>query len=144
MQRRRTIMKAVARTRRVWNNHMKEIARAVGIPDSYRTVIMFLSRKPGASQRTVAEFAEVTTSAINQTVKSMMEEGYLYKETDECDRRQSKLFLTEKGEEAANKLRERLSYSDEVITALITPEKEAEMMELLYKITECIQRDLSC
>ena len=86
----------------------------------------------------------VTTSAINQTVKSMLAEGYLRKETDGSDKRHSKLFLTEKGEEAAMKLRERLHTSDDIITALITSEKEAEFIELLDQITDCIRRDLSC
>ncbi len=143
MERKRTLMMAIARTRRAWNNHVKEIALAVGIPDSYRTIILFLAREPGANQRNIAEFADVTTSAVNQTVKSMMAEGYLRKETDGCDKRHSKLFLTEKGEETAHRLRERLHASDEVITALITPEKEAELIELLDKITDCIRRDLS-
>lgn len=142
MERKRTLMMAMARTRRAWNNHVKEIALDIGIPDSYRTVILFLARKPGSNQRNIAEFADVTTSAVNQTVKSMMEEGYLQKETDDCDKRHSKLFLTEKGEEIAQKLRERLHASDEVITALVTPEKEEELIELLDKITDCIRRDL--
>ena len=143
MEQRRTLMKAMARTRRAWNNHVKEIALAVGIPDSYRTVILYLNRHPGANQRNIAEFADVTTSAINQTVKSMIEEGYLRKETDDCDKRHSKLFLTEKGVETAGKLRERLNASDEVITAFVTPEKEAELIALLDEITDCIRRNLT-
>lgn len=143
MERRRTLMMAMARTRRAWTNHVKEVARSIGIPDSYRMVISYLHRNPGANQRNIAEFADVTTSAINQTVKSMIEEGYLRKETDGSDKRHSKLFLTEKGEEVAGKLRERLNASDEVITALVTPEKEAELMELLDKITDCIRRELT-
>ena len=143
MERKRTLMMAMARTRRAWNNHVKEVALSFGIPDSYRTIISFLHRNPGANQRNIAEFAGVTTSAVNQTVKSMQEEGYLKKETDDCDKRHSKLYLTEKGEAVAEKLRERLSASDEVITALVTPEKEAELIVLLDKITDCIRRDLT-
>lgn len=143
MERKRALMMAMARTRRAWNNHVKEVALDIGIPDSYRTIISYLHRNPGANQRNIAEFADVTTSAINQTVKSMIEEGYLRKETDDCDKRHSKLFLTEKGETVGEKLRERLSASDEVITALVTPEKEAELIELLDKITDCIRRDLT-
>ncbi len=143
MERKRTLMMAMARTRRAWNNHVKEVAHSIGIPDSYRMVISYLSRNPGANQRNIAEFADVTTSAVNQTVKSMMEEGYLHKETDECDKRHSKLFLTKKGEAVGMKLRERLSASDEVITNLVTPEKEAELIALMDKITDCIRRDLT-
>lgn len=140
MERKRTLMMAMARTRRAWNNHVKEVALDIGIPDSYRMVISYLHRNPGANQRNIAEFADVTTSAINQTVKNMIEEGYLQKETDDCDKRHSKLFLTEKGEKIGEKLRGRLSASDAVITDLVTPEKEAELIELLDKITECIRK----
>ena len=142
MERKRTLMMAMGRTRRAWNNHVKEVAHSIGIPDSYRMVISYLHRNPGANQRNIAEFADVTTSAVNQTVKNMLEEGYLHKDTDECDKRHSKLYLTEKGEEIGKKLRERLSMSDEVITDVVTPEKEAELIALLDKITDCIRRDL--
>ena len=143
MERKRTLMMAMARTRRAWKNHVKEVAHSIGIPDSYRMVISYLHRNPGANQRNIAEFADVTTSAVNQTVKSMIEEEYLRKETDNCDKRHSKLFLTEKGEAVGNKLRERLSASDEIITDLVTLEKEAELIELMDKITDCIRRDLT-
>ena len=144
-KRKRTVMMALNRTRRAWIDHTKAVAQEIGIPDSYRTVIMYLNREPGANQKNIAEFANITTAAVNQTVKEMIANGYLKKETDETDRRYTKLYLTEKGGEIALKLRDKLRISDEVITAAITPEKEAEMMELLDKIHDCIRRDLkSC
>ena len=142
-KRKRTVMKAIARTRRAWVEHNRAIALKIGIPDSYRTVIMYLSREPGANQKDIAEFAYITTAAVNQIVKEMVQEGYVEKRTDETDRRYTKLFLTEKGQETASKLREMLHHADEVITSVITPDKEAEMIELLDKIHECIRRDLS-
>ena len=142
MERKRTLMMVLARTRRAWVNHMKEIALSIGIPESYRPVISYLNREPGANQRNVAEICDVTTSAINQTIKSMMEEGYVRKETDGNDRRHTKLFLTDKGKEIALKLREKLQQSDQVITDLITPEKAAEMIALLEQIQDCIREEL--
>ena len=56
-------------------------------------------------------------------MKEMIATGYSEKQTDEQDRRYTKLYLTEKGREIALKLREKLRVSDEVITAAITPEK---------------------
>lgn len=142
---RRTVMMAVSRTRHAWEHHVKAVAMEIGIPESYREVISFLSRHPGANQKMAADFSNVTTAAVNQTVKEMIAAGYVKKETDESDRRYTRLFLTQKGEETALKLRERLHNSDEVITAAISPEKEAEMIELLDKIHDCIRRDLiSC
>ena len=139
MRRRKTLMRAVARTRRAWELHVREIALSAGIPESYRTVLMYLYRHPGAGQRSIAEFAEITASAVNQTVKSMLADGYLCKETDESDKRNSRLYLTEKGEETAAQLYEKLNVSDDAITALIGAEKEAELIALLENVAAHIR-----
>lgn len=142
MKKRQTIMRTVARTRRAWNNHVRQIALAEGIPDSYRPVLMYLHREPGASQREVAEFAEVTTSAINQVVSSMLKENYLRKETDPSDKRNTRLYLTEKGEQVAGKLRGRLGESDDAITAFLGEERETELIELLESLAEYVREEL--
>lgn len=143
MKKRKTLMRAVAKARRAWQNHVRDIALAEGIPDSWRTVLMFLLRHPGSSQRNIAEFAGVTTSAINQVVKSMQEEGYLRKEVDPCDKRNSRLSLTEKGRSVAAKLFEKLDAADDAITAMIGPDKEDELIALLEQLADFIGKDLA-
>ena len=122
-------MMELSRTQKEWVKHMRKCALEVGIPDSYRMIIMYLSRNPGASQKMLAEFADKTTAAINQTVKEMQANGYIRKETDEADGRYTRLYLTDKGAERSELLRERLRVSDEFITNAIGEEKEKELME---------------
>ncbi len=143
MDKRKTIMRAMAKTRRAWNAHVKQITLAEGIPDSYRPVIMFLNRNYGAGQRDIAEFEGVTTSAVNQVVKNMLEEGYIRKETDSSDKRNSKLYLTEKGAAVADGLRRRLDTSDDAITTFIGEEKEKELIDILEMLAEYIRKDLN-
>ncbi len=135
-------MMALGRAHRAWCDHMRSVAYEIGIPESYRTVIMYLSRNPGANQKNIAEFSNKTTAAVNQTVKEMIAEGYVDKETDENDRRYTRLYLTEKGNEAALKIRERLHISDEKIASFITAEKEEEMVKLLDMISDLIRREM--
>ena len=135
-------MMALGRTHKEWVNHMRKCAMEVGIPDSYRTVIMFLSRHPGANQKELAEFSNKTTAAINQTVKEMQTNGYVRMETDESDRRYTKLYLTEKGIEKSELLRARLHKSDEVITKMIGIEKEDEIVSLLNAVYNVIKEEL--
>ena len=135
-------MMAINRTRRAWMDYTRAVALEFSIPESYREIIMFLSRNPGSSQKLIAEHANITTAAVNQTVKDMIQDGYVKKETDEADRRYTRLYLTDKGTETAQRVRERLYASDDVITELITPEKEAEMIRLLDQIHDCIRKDL--
>ena len=142
MSKRRTLMRELSRTRYAWNEYVREVALAVGIPDSYRPVVMFLYHHPGVSQRSIAEFVGVTTSAINQVVKNMLEENYLRKETDPSDKRSCKLYLTERGEAVASKLHDKLSEADDAITALIGAEREEELMDLMDQLTKFIRKDL--
>ena len=142
MEQKRTLMMSIARTRGVWQEHKKSIALSLGIPESYRAVIMYLAKHPGANQRMIAEFSDVTASAINQTAKSMIAEGYVSKETDGSDRRHTKLFLTKKGEETARKLQKKMDWSDDRITELITPEKEAELIQWMDRIHDFIREEL--
>lgn len=145
MEKRKTLMRAIGRARHASKLYMKEIAWSAGIPESYRTVLMFIHRHPGAGQRSIAEFSGITTSAVNQTVKSMLAEDYLRKEIDGSDKRSTRLYLTEKGEKTAAKLYGKLEAADDAITALLGAEKEAELIELLEKVADYIRRDLgSC
>ena len=143
MTRRTSIMRSVANARRAWQDHVQSVARAEGIPESYRTVLMYLLRHPGANQRNIAEFAGITTSAVNQTVKLMLEEGYLNKETDPTDKRHSRLYLTEKGAAIAQRVFDRLDASDNAITAMMGAEKEAELIALLDSLTDFVRKDLT-
>lgn len=142
MKKRKTMMRAVAKARHAWQNHVREITLAEGIPDSYRTVFMYLYRHPGSSQRNIAEFAGVTTSAINQVVKSMLEEHYLSKEVDTTDKRNTRLYLTDNGRCVAEKLIGKLDASDDAITAMIGAEKEAELIAFLEQLADFIRKDL--
>lgn len=143
MKKRRTLMRSVSRARREWSNFVREVAMEEGIPESYRQVLMYLLRHPGSGQRSIAEFAGITTSAVNQAVKSMLEEGHLIKEVDSSDKRNSKLFLTEKGSVIAERVFDKLDAADDAITERFGSEREAELIVFLDELTEFIRRDLS-
>lgn len=142
MRKRWTLMHGMARARGAWNEHLREIAQEEGVPDSYRPIIMFLYRSPGASQKNIAEFLNVTTSAVNQVVKSMSNEGFLQKEPDAADKRSYKLYLTEQGKSVAERLHQRLDQADDAITAFVGAEREAELLQLLHELTDFIQKEL--
>lgn len=142
MNKRKTIMRSLGGARRAWNQYVKQVSLEEGLPDSYRQVILFLCHNPGASQRNIAEFAGVTTSAVNQTVKNMVTEQYLRKETALSDKRNSKLYLTEKGEEIGSRLIARLDAADNAITAFLGEKTEAELIDLTDRLAELIRKEL--
>lgn len=139
---RKTLMMELNRTQKRWFSHMQKCAHEVGIPESYRVVIMYLSRNEGANQKKLAEFANKTTAAINRTVKEMSANGYVRIEIDEADMRYTRLYLTEKGMEKAERLKERLRRSDDIITERIGIGTEEELIALLRKICTVIEEEM--
>lgn len=136
------LMRTIIRTNKQWTLYRRKISQEIGIPDSYRMILMYLSKHPGASQKEIAEFRDITTSSVNQTVKEMLLTGFLEKQTDEADQRCTKLYLTEKGQQCARLIRQRIEEAEEKVARFITPEKKKEIIELLTALSDQIQRGL--
>jgi len=135
------LMLNIRQTQKEWINYMRRIAQSLGIPEPYRLIIMFLHRHPGCTQKEIAEYLCQTGASVSHTVTEMEQNGYIRRETDPQDQRCLRLNLTEQGQAASDKIRDRLHKTDAMITGLITPEKEQEMISLLAKIREAIAKE---
>lgn len=137
------LMLTIKETYKIWAGCMKEIAAQVGVPDSYRMVLTFLLRHPGANQKDIAAHRNITTASVSQIIKNMQYEGYLKKDIDLEDQRRVRLYLTEKGESCARQIRQRMQWADEKITMLFTPEKEKLMKQLLAELSEILEKEIA-
>lgn len=129
-------------TRKLWLNYIRRMTAEAGVPDSYRMILMFLLRNPGTSQKELAQYCNITTASISQTVKEMQLTGYLTKETDAKDQRFVKLFLTDKGEAAAGAIRRKFQEADRIITDKLTPERRDLFIQMLHELAEIIEKEL--
>ncbi|MGN1059114.1 MAG: MarR family winged helix-turn-helix transcriptional regulator [Clostridia bacterium] len=136
------LMLVIKQTYKVWAHYMKTLAAEAGIPDSYRMLLTFLLRHPGASQKELAAHCNITTSSISQTVKEMQLTGFLKKESDHEDQRYFKLYLTEKGTACAQALRDKIHLADKKITALLSPEREKEIIAMMEQLSDIITKEL--
>lgn len=136
------LMRSIRLTSKTWARWLRRIAAEAGIPDSYRPVLMFLSRCPGSSQKELAEELMVSGAAVSQIVRDMQREDYLYREPRPGDQRQTALYLTQRGLDAADCLRRALHEADAVITSAVTPEKEAQITDFLEDLRNLIEKEL--
>ena len=144
MRRRRTAMMAVGMTNFTWEKCNRAVAARLGVPESYVKLILFVSRNPGAGQKEIAEFAHVSAAAVNQTVREMLAQGLLRKETDGTDKRRSRLYLTEKGQDVSDRMIRSFEERDARITEALTEERELELIALLDKIRACLEEETLC
>lgn len=138
----RPLMLVIKHTYKEWTNYMRKLALEAGIPESYRMIIMYLSRNPGASQKDLAEYCEMTPAAVSQIIMEMQLTGYINKETSLSDKRLVHLYLTEKGKSSADRVRTKIHEADKIITSAITREKEEELIEALNLLSDTIRREL--
>ncbi len=127
---------------RIWSEKARAAALFCGIPDSYRKIVMYLSRHPGASQKETAQFCGITTAAVNQTVKDMESKSYIRRESNETDKRASRLYLTEKGVSASEEVKKKLGEYDSLIASKLGSEKEKELASTLKELSVYIEREL--
>lgn len=128
-------------THKLWQERMRAIAAEAGVPDSYRMVLSYLRRHPGANQKEIAAFRNITTASVSQIVKEMQLTGYLRKETDAEDQRYVHLYLTERGEACAREIWQRVRQADADITARLTPAREAELRALLGELAAVLREE---
>lgn len=142
MEQSKPLMLTIKRLEKEWGRYLRKVSVQIGVPDSYRQIIMYLNRNPGASQKQIAEFCQMTNAAISQTIKEMILSGYVIKESDMNDQRYYKLYLTDKSREKVEIIREKIHTADEFITKVVTPQKEAEIVDVLTNLTELIKKEM--
>lgn len=98
-------------------------------------ILLHVDRHPGASQDSIASHMYLEKCNVTRRTKKLEELGYLYRETDQSDRRQNKLYLTEKGKALAPVIRSRLGSWGDQVSAELTEEEKRTLLALLTKMT---------
>lgn len=142
MNNRKPLMFVIKQLDKEWKKYLRKISQEVGMSDTYRKIIMFLSRNPGSNQKQIAEICDMTSAAISQIIKEMQLLGYVNKECDKNDQRYFKLFLTDKAKEKVDIIRDKIQIADNFVTKTISPEKEAEMVETLNILIDSVRKEI--
>jgi len=98
-------------------------------------ILLHVHRHPGASQDSIANHMYLEKCTVTRRTKKLEELGCLYRETDPSDRRQNKLYLTEKGESLAPVIWGYLTQWGEEATAGLTAAEKDTLLRLLTKMT---------
>lgn len=112
---------------------MGEKLKDYGFSGGMYMIVLHVDRHPGLSQDAVAGHLYLDKCSVARKVKKLEELGCLYRETDPSDRRQNKLFLTEKGRELAPAIREYLGQWGDEVTSGLTEEEKETLITLLMK-----------
>lgn len=114
---------------------MGERLRDYGFSGAMYMILLHVDRHPGASQDCIANHMYINKCNVARHTKKLELLGYLRRETDQADRRQNNLYLTEKGKALAPEIRSYLGQWGKEITAGLQEEEKATLLALLTKTT---------
>jgi DNA-binding MarR family transcriptional regulator len=114
-------------------------AEASGLTRAQWHLIAVVARRPGATQRTIAEALEVREITAGRLVDRLCEEGYLRRDENPSDRRAYSVYLTP----AAQPLLDRLDALAKIHEEWIFGNFEPEELEKLDELLDRISRNLS-
>jgi MarR family transcriptional regulator for hemolysin len=137
---RRNISLKLASIARQMRAHFDEAVAELGVTRSQWTVVMAVSRRPGLTQRAVAEALEISEASAGRLIDRLANEGLVERRPKEDDKRAYAVFLTDAGERLTGQLSEVGRQSESTAYGGI-PEEDLQQLE---KLLETIAGNLVC
>jgi len=97
------------------------------------TALLIINRYPGIRPSTIAQINLRDRAEVARTVNSLEKAGLVYRQTGRKDSRSWSLFITEKGKERVEQIRQRIRDSREFLSD-VSDEEYEQVMALLRRI----------
>ena len=107
---------------------------AMGVTRSQWTLIIVVSRNPGATQRSIAEALEMTEAAAGRLIDRLCGEGLLERRAKPDDRRAHCVYLTPRAEPLLDRLSEFGQRNEERAFAGFSDSELARLAGLLQRV----------
>ena len=131
----RELGRAVTCLHRSRSKFMGERLREHGFSGAMYMILLPVDRHPGASQDSIANHMYIDKCNVARRTKKLEELGYIRRETDQADRRQNNLYLTEKGRELVPVIKTYLSQWGQGMTESLSEKEKDTLITLLTKMT---------
>lgn len=80
------------------------ILKEYGFQRSHHRVLHFVNREPGLRVADLLDILKITKQSLAPVLKPLIDKGFIYQKTGQLDRRERRLFVTEKGQALAQRL----------------------------------------
>ena len=134
----RRIMRIASQSRRKPSHPSRE-----GMPKcrGFGHILDLLSQNDGLRQQRIAELLDIRPQSASEAIANMEQAGLVRRETDEKDRRSTRIYITSEGQQRqAELLAHRMENARRVLAPLTDEEKKTLLM-LLEKITDALQEN---
>jgi len=121
----------------VSRTHIEKIhisLESCGVQRTYGPILKELSMVEGITQKELAGKMRITAPSMSVNLQKMESQGFLTRKADDTDKRQIKLYLTDKGKKTAAKADKEIALSEEALLNALSNDEQEELKHLLIKI----------
>ncbi|MET0362698.1 MAG: MarR family transcriptional regulator [Sphingobium sp.] len=136
MERKRDLSRKLIVVARYLRNRFDQSVAKIGVTRSQWTMIAVVSRKPGLTQRTIAEILEISEAAAGRLIDRLCAEGLLERKARSDDRRAYSVYLTEAAAPYVEKLSAIAQQNEEETFSGLNPD-QLEQLEGLLTLVYC-------
>ena len=115
---------------------------AIGMRSSYRHVMKPLMEQDGMTQLELVNITKLKAPTISITLRNMEREGIVRREKNDVDRRETHVYITDKGREMHKKILEAFDRAEQVMLKDVSEKEMAAVRKILAKMTENIRSDI--
>ena len=108
-------------------------------PPAVGRLLLALKSNDGASPAELCELMDVRPSSMSELLSKMEENGLVSRVTDETDRRATKVWLSESGKEATERMEAKFRAENEKLAACFSAEEAEQFRALCEKLSEYLE-----
>jgi DNA-binding MarR family transcriptional regulator len=105
--------------------------------------LTWVSRSPGCGVLDIAKGLRLSPPTVSVGIRRLVEAGWLEQRTDPNDLRARPIFLTKKGEELVNRMREHRAKMLRFFLSGLTEDEQEQLLELLERAIKGMERKIS-
>jgi len=140
------ILREIGQIYRAINSFSDYVMRSINLEKGQYQFLIRIKENPGINQKKLSLLLLVDKTTTTKAIKKLIDKGYLYKEINQQDKRNVKLYLTEKGLKTCVFLDKEEKFCTDVFLSKLNENQKKKIMEQLCLITDCsttIYSDLS-
>ena len=108
-------------------------------PHGFGRVLDLLSENDGLRQQQIAELLDIRPQSASEAISSMEQAGLIRRQTDEQDRRSSRIFITPEGQKRQTEILAHRRENARRVMAPLSDEEKQTLLMLLEKVTDALQ-----
>ncbi|MHC1756025.1 MAG: MarR family winged helix-turn-helix transcriptional regulator [Methanosarcina sp.] len=102
-----------------------------GIGSGQFPFLMRLYREDGINQESLSDYLKIDKGTTARAIQKLVDEGYVFRQKDEKDRRSYRVFLTEKGKKMEPDLKKIASEWEDILFSSFDDSQRREIMNSL-------------